>query len=84
MILNWKETLIGTGPDVYTKKVGELLVLIALLATVSYLTGSGGAGTLEEGTLVSVMFAGLGLLFPGLLVYRLVRRRKKKPVGRGG
>jgi hypothetical protein len=30
------------------------------------------------------MFAGLGLLFAGLLVYRLARRRKKKPVERGG
>ena len=77
-------TLIGTGPDVYTKKVGGLLVLIALLATVSYLTGCGWAGSLGEGTLVVVMFAGLVLLFDGPLVYRLARRRKKKPVGRGG
>jgi hypothetical protein len=38
-------TLIGTGPDVYTKKVGVLLILIALLATVSYLAGC--AGTTE-------------------------------------
>jgi uncharacterized membrane protein YczE len=77
-------TLIGTGPDVYTKKVGDLLVLIALLATVSYLTGCGGAGGLGEGTLVTVMFAGLGLLFSGSLIYRLAQRRKKKPVERGG
>jgi hypothetical protein len=77
-------TLIGTGPDVYTKKVGGLLVLIALLATVSYLTGCGGAGGLGEGTLVTVMFAGLGLLFSGSLIYRLAQRRKKKPVERGG
>ena len=41
-------------------------------------------GSLEEGTLISLVFAGLGLLFAGLLVYRLVRRRKKKPVRRGG
>jgi uncharacterized protein YceK len=32
-------TLIGTGPDVYTKKVGVLFILIAFLATVSYLAG---------------------------------------------
>jgi hypothetical protein len=38
-------TLIGTGPDVNTKKVGVLLILIALLATVSYLAGCGGAGS---------------------------------------
>jgi hypothetical protein len=38
-------TLIGTGPDVYAKKVWRLLILIALLVTVSYLTGCGGAGS---------------------------------------
>jgi hypothetical protein len=38
-------TLIGTGPDVYKKKVGGLLILIALLAAVSYLTGCGGTGS---------------------------------------
>jgi hypothetical protein len=38
-------TLIGTGPDLYTKKVGGLLILIALLATVPYLTGCGGVGS---------------------------------------
>jgi hypothetical protein len=43
----------------------------------SYLIGCGGAGSLVEGTLVSLLFA-------GLLVYRLARRRKKKPVERGG
>jgi hypothetical protein len=37
--------LIGTGPDVYTKKVGGLLILIAVLAMASYLTGCGGAGS---------------------------------------
>ena len=42
------------------------------------------AGSFGEGTLLSIMFAGLGLLFAGLLVYRLARRRKKKSVGRGG
>jgi hypothetical protein len=38
----------------------------------------------DEGTLVSLLFAGLGLLFAGLLIYGLARRRKKKPVERGG
>jgi len=38
-------TLIRTGQDVYRKKVGGLLILIALLATVSYLTGCGGTGS---------------------------------------
>jgi Putative exopolysaccharide Exporter (EPS-E) len=38
-------TLISTDPDVCTKKGGMLLVLITLLATVSYLTGCGGAGS---------------------------------------
>ena len=87
---NWRDdtrlegrTLIGIGPDV-RKKEGVLLILIALLATVSYLTGCGWAGSLGEGTLVVVMFAGLVLLFDGPLVYRLARRRKKKPVERGG
>jgi hypothetical protein len=42
------------------------------------------AGSFGEGTLVSLVLAGLGLLFAGLLVYRLARRRKKKPVERGG
>jgi hypothetical protein len=37
------------------------------------------AGSLGEGTLASLVFAGLGLLFAGFLVYRLARRRKKKP-----
>src|SRR5215218_6121554 len=153
-------TLIGTGPDVYTKKVGVLFILIALLATyaagmaaplflmallwdrldlghrrwlrgreislgslrlhtTNLLSGpmfvaigvlfiiSEGTSSLEGlyasggptdlafsverwaqsfgvGTPVSVVFAGLGLLFAGLLVYRLARRRKKKPVERGG
>jgi cytochrome c biogenesis protein CcdA len=42
------------------------------------------AGSFGEGTLVSVVFASLGLLFAGLLVYRLARRRKKKPAEHEG
>jgi cytochrome c biogenesis protein CcdA len=42
------------------------------------------AGSFGEGTLVSLVFAGLALLFVGLLVYRFARRRKKKSVERGG
>jgi hypothetical protein len=38
-------TLIGTGTDEYTQKVGRLLILIPLLATVSFLAGCGGAGS---------------------------------------
>jgi len=52
ILYNWRDetrlggrTLIGTDPDVCTKKGVMLLVLIALLATVSYLTGCGGAGS---------------------------------------
>jgi len=42
------------------------------------------AGTFSESILVSVALAGLGLLFAGFLLYGLLRRRKKKPVKRGG
>jgi hypothetical protein len=38
----------------------------------------------DEGTLISLVFASLGLLFAGLHIYGLARRRKKKPVERGG
>src|SRR5918994_969268 len=41
-------------------------------------------GSFGEGGLISIMFAGLGLLLAGFLLYRLSRRRKKKPVERGG
>jgi hypothetical protein len=39
---------------------------------------------LGEGTLISLVFAGLGLLFAGLLAHRLARGRKTKPGKRGG
>jgi cytochrome c biogenesis protein CcdA len=39
--------------------------------------------TFSESILVSVALAGLGLLFAGFVVYRLSRRRKKKPAERG-
>jgi hypothetical protein len=46
MVYNWRDdtrleggTLIGADPDTYTKKVAVLFILIALLATVSYLAG---------------------------------------------
>jgi cytochrome c biogenesis protein CcdA len=39
--------------------------------------------TFSESILVSVALAALGLLFAGFLVYRLSRRRKKKPAERG-
>jgi cytochrome c biogenesis protein CcdA len=42
------------------------------------------AGTFPESILVSVALPGLGLLFAGFLLYRLLRRRKKKPAERGG
>ena len=41
-------TLIGTGPDVYAKKVGVLLILIALFATISYLAGCAGTGSRDS------------------------------------
>jgi len=37
------------------------------------------AGSFGEDPLVSIIFAGLGLLFAVLLLYKLARRRKKKP-----
>jgi protein-disulfide isomerase len=51
MVYNWRDvnrlegrTLIGTGPDLH-KRGGVLLILVALLATVSYLTGCTATGS---------------------------------------
>jgi hypothetical protein len=41
------------------------------------------AGSFGDGKVLSIMFAGLGLLFAGFFVYRFARRRNKKPVVRG-
>jgi hypothetical protein len=41
------------------------------------------AGSFGDGTLLSITFAALGLLFAGFFVYRRARRRNKKPVERG-
>jgi uncharacterized protein YceK len=48
MLLSWKEALIGTGPDEYMKKVGVLFILIAFLATVSYLAGCASTGSRDS------------------------------------
>jgi hypothetical protein len=75
--------------------IGVLFIVSEGTSGLEDLYASGGAtdlvfsverwsGSLGEGTLISLMFAGLGLMFAGLLVYRLARRRKKKPVERGG
>src|SRR5919112_905584 len=72
--------------------IGVLFIVSEGTSSLEGLYASGGAtdlafsmerwaGTFSEGTLASVVFAGLGF---GLLVYRLARRRKKKPVERGG
>ena len=75
--------------------IGVLFIVSEGTSSLESLYASGGAtdlvfsverwvGSLGEGTLVSVVFVGLGLLFVGFLVYRLARRRKKKSVERGG
>src|SRR5215204_427866 len=75
--------------------IGVLFIVSEGTSSIEGFYASGGAtdlafsverrvGSLGEGTLISLVFAGLSLLFAGLLVYRLARRRKKKPVRRGG
>ena len=76
---------------------GLMFVTIGVLFLVSEpgLYASGGAtdlafsmerwaGTFSESILVSVALPGLGLLSAGFIVYRLLRRRKKKPAEHGG
>src|SRR5215208_4942474 len=75
--------------------IGVLFIVSEGTSSLEGLYASGGAtdlvfsverwaGSLGEGTLISLVFASLGLLFAGLLVYRLAPRRKKKPVEREG
>jgi cytochrome c biogenesis protein CcdA len=74
--------------------IGILFIVSEGTSSLEALYASGGAtdlafsverwaGSFGEGTLVFIMFAGLGLLFAWLFVYRRTRRRKKKSVGRG-
>ena len=75
--------------------IGVLFIVSEGTSSLEGLYASGGAtdlafsversvGSFAEATLISLVFAGLGLLCAGLLVYRLARRRMKKPVERGG
>jgi cytochrome c biogenesis protein CcdA len=75
--------------------LGVLFIVSEGTSSIEGLYASGGATdlafsversaeSLGGGTLISLVFAGLGLLFAGLLVYRLARGRKKKPEKRGG
>jgi cytochrome c biogenesis protein CcdA len=70
--------------------IGILFIVSEGTSSLEALYASGGATDLAfsverwagsfGGTFFSVMFAGLGLLFAGLLLYGLARRRNKKPV----
>jgi cytochrome c biogenesis protein CcdA len=75
--------------------VGVLFIAFEGTSGLEGLYASGGAtdlafsverwvGTISESLPISVPLAVLGLLFAGFLVYRLSRRRNKKPAGRGG
>jgi cytochrome c biogenesis protein CcdA len=71
--------------------IGVLFIVSEGTTGLEGLYASGGATdlafTIERwvgssgGTILSLMFAGLGLLFAGFLVYGLARRRNKKPAG---
>jgi hypothetical protein len=68
--------------------IGVLFIVSEGTSGLEGLYASGGAtdlafsverwvGSFGEGGLISIMFAGLGLLLAGFLLYRLSRRRKK-------
>src|SRR5215210_590661 len=75
--------------------IGVLFIAFEGTSGLEGLYASGGATDLafsverwleafSESKLISMTLAVLGLLFAGFLVYRLARRRKKKPTERGG